>query len=425
MILASILALLLAPAPAPAAPVEADVEAPAAEGPLALDTELPCGLRVIAVRDMTLPVAAVVLAIETGTEDDPADLPGLVHALAYQVLEGNRELAPHGAARLVHDGGGVAQLAIGAAQIRYESLVPISLLDDVLWVESQRLRTPTISEATWKDALRMARRDRGHAPALPRAAAAALHMAPGLGHDGHPVSDALTKLGVRAIAAHLGERFTYDRATLIVVAPEPPDLILPRVSARFADLPDVERKARDRTATARTDAAPRELAVAGGAGQLAWAIGGDVAATLWAEAVCATINRIKHVAEEPTRARLRCAIDDDARRGAMILRPSGTDDPLGLVRGRLSRIVGADRTIFDSERRRVAADLAQRVRTPLGMARWLARGEPAGRGRDAAPMRPQAELVGDAVLLDDLATIPPALAGLLEVGAALKVNPAR
>ncbi len=340
---------------------------------------------------------------------------------AVQALQGNREFAPHGIARLVHDGGGVTQLAIGAAQIRYESIVPASLLDDVLWAEAQRLRAPTVSEATWKDALRMARRDRGRAPALPREAAAALHMSPGLGHDGHAVGDALGKLGVRAVATHLAERFTYDRATLIVVAPDPPDMVLPRVVARFGELPAAERKARDRSGSARADAAPRELATAGGTGQLAWAIAGGVAAKLWAEAVCATINRIKHAADEPPRARLRCSIDDDVRRGTMILKPAGADDPLALVRGRLARLLASDRAMFDAERRRIADELALRVRTPLGMARWLARNQPAGRGRNAAAMRPQSELMGTAGLRSDLGSIPPELASLLEVGAALRV----
>ena len=37
---------------------------------------------------------AVVLAVEVGTRDDPDKLPGLVHALAYHLQQGNRELAP-------------------------------------------------------------------------------------------------------------------------------------------------------------------------------------------------------------------------------------------------------------------------------------------------------------------------------------------
>jgi hypothetical protein len=60
------------------------------EGAAAIDAVLPCGVRVIVAEDDTLPVAAVVLAVETGPEDDPSDRPGLVHALAFHLLQGNR-----------------------------------------------------------------------------------------------------------------------------------------------------------------------------------------------------------------------------------------------------------------------------------------------------------------------------------------------
>ena len=56
------------PTPEPAEAVADDV--------LTIDEILPCGLRIVAAQDKTLPVAAIVLAVETGTEDDPTDQPG-------------------------------------------------------------------------------------------------------------------------------------------------------------------------------------------------------------------------------------------------------------------------------------------------------------------------------------------------------------
>ena len=229
------------PAPAEPAPAEPsklgepkpDTTAPSDDaGPLAVDIVLPSGLRLIAAQDKSLPVAAVVLAVETGTEDDPADQPGLVHALAYQLLQGNRELAPHGVAQIVHDGGGVTALAIGPAQIRYESLVPASLLDDVIWAESQRLRAPTVSEPLWRDTLRWARRDRGRDWIVPAVAHAAIHQVDGLAHDGHHTPPELDALGTRAISTALAERFTVERATLDRrVADEPGPGAQPRAAA--------------------------------------------------------------------------------------------------------------------------------------------------------------------------------------------------
>ena len=375
--------------------------------PLAVDIVLPCGLRVVAAQDKSLPVAAIVLAVETGTEDDPADAPGLVHALAYHLLQGNRELSPHGVAQLVHDGGGVTALAIGPAQIRYESLVPASLFDDVLWAEAQRLRAPTVTEPLWKD--------------TPEAARAAIHQVDGLAHDGHRVPPELDGLGTRAISTALAERFTVDRATLVVVAPMSPDLVLNRVLPLFSDLPPAERRARDRTTPARSGAAPRELAIRGGGNVLAWPIGGDADGLAAADAMCRAIQRQRRVADESPRARLKCSIDEDPRRGILVLKAGGVEDPVAFIRARLERLRTADAAVLASQRELVREDLAMRLRTPLALARRLAASAPVGRDRAAPPMLPLAELTGAASLATPLDPMPPELAALLDIGAAVRL----
>ena len=200
---------------------------------------------------MSLPVASVILAVETGSEDDPADMPGLVHALAFHGLQGNRELAPGGATRLVHDAGGVSGLAFGPGQIRYESVVPMSHLDETIWVESQRFRAPTISKPLWTVTLRQARRDPDRAWTIPLEALAAAHGAPGLGHEGREVSEALSGMVERAIAIQMADRMRYTAATLVVVAPVEPEELLARIRKAFADLPAASRKVRERTVPTR------------------------------------------------------------------------------------------------------------------------------------------------------------------------------
>jgi len=416
-----------APASAPTR-TEAALETPADEppatdvaGPLAVDTVLPCGLRVIAAQDKSLPVAAVALVVETGTEDDPGDQPGLVHALAYHLLQGNRELAPHGVTQLAHDGGGATALAIGPAQVRYESLVPVSLLDDLLWAESQRLRAPTVTDPLWRDTLRAARRDRPRDWLVPMAALAAIHQADGLAHDGHRTPAELDAIAPRAISTALAERFTYDRATLVVVAPMSPDLALNRVLPLFADLPEAPRRVRDRTAPPRSGSAPRELAIRGGGGLFAWPIAGDTAALAAADAVCRTLQHQRKSADESNRARLRCAIDEDPRRAVLVLRPSAVDDPIAFIRARLQRLTTTDLALLEAQRTRARDDLALRVRTPLGLARRIAADAPVGPARGAPPMRPLAELTGAAVLEAPLDPLPPELAALLDVGGAIRL----
>ncbi len=323
-----------APEPAPSGPAPASSDAIA--GPKAHEAVLGCGLRVIVAQDETLPVAAVVLALETGTEDDPATQPGLVHALAYHLLQGNRELRPTGAAALVHDQGGLASLAVGPAQIRYESLVPISALPDVLGMESQRLRAPTVSAELWKGTLRWARRDPSRGWRAPRAAMAAAHGAPGLEHDGRVVTPGLDEIVPRAVGQAIAERLRYDVATLVVVSPLPPAELHATIEALFADLPAAPRRVRDRSPRWRSGSAPQALPLPSEKGnELVWPVAPDPGRVLEATVWCKALNRQRRHEGEPSRARLGCHLDVDPRRATLVVKATGVDDPVALVRGRL------------------------------------------------------------------------------------------
>lgn len=217
----------------------------------ALEVVLECGLRLLVARDRTLPVASVVLAVESGPEDDPEEYPGLVHALAYYLLQGNRELRPGESIDTVHAGGGVASMAIGLSQVRYESIIPASRLQEVLWIESQRLRFPSIRETIWKKTIGWAAGDSRRPGILPPAALAAVHRTPGLGHDSRRPGSSMASLNDGALASQLRTRFNYARATLVVVAPNEPREVLAMVEPLFADLPGTQRKVMRRLPGAR------------------------------------------------------------------------------------------------------------------------------------------------------------------------------
>ncbi len=225
--------------------------APSVAADQALEVVLDCGLRLLIARDRTLPVAAVVLALESGPEDDPEEYPGLVHALAYHLLHGNRELRPGESIDTVHAGGGVSSLAIGLAQIRFESVLPASRLEEVLWIESQRLRSPTVSKKLWKKTIGWAKGDRRRPGVLSPAALAAVHGVPGLAHDARRPGAELASINEAALAAQLRTRFSYAQATLVVVAPNEPGEVLAMVEPLFADLPRAQRKVRRRLAATR------------------------------------------------------------------------------------------------------------------------------------------------------------------------------
>ncbi|PCC71875.1 hypothetical protein SAMN02745121_03227 [Nannocystis exedens] len=360
------------PAAAPAAPTEpAPKDSPATGPDTVLDVVLPSGLRVLAARDLSLPVAAVVLAVETGSEDDPPEHPGLVHALAYHLHQGNRELRPGEAIAAAQDAGGVHLLATGPGQIRFESLVPISRLGEVLFAESQRLRFPTVDKRRWDISLGWAGSDVRSPAGLRPTDLAAVHGAPGLGHDGRAVDRSLADLSPAALAAALAAKFSYTRATLIVVAPEPPEEILDQVRARFADLPPAARALPVRPRPpARAPLPP--VAASGKPPLFAWPVPADAASSAWAGAICRALNRQKPTPEEPRKSRIGCDFDPDPRRAALVLRAVGAEDPAAFVRARLARLGGPDQPLLVAQAQFMAQAIRLYARTALGLARLLA-----------------------------------------------------
>lgn len=427
------------PAPAPAEgaesaptpePVSGDMSQTDAD--TVLDVVLPCGLRVLAARDISLPVAAVVLAVEVGSEDDPPEHPGLVHALAYHLHQGNRELRPGETIAAAQDAGGVHLLSTGPGQVRFESLVPVSRLDEVLFAESQRLRFPTLDRRRWEISLGWAASDVRDPPRLRPKDLVALFGAPGLGHDGRVVDRSLAGMNPAALASQLASKFHYARATLVVVAPDAPAAIVEQVRARFADLPPATRVVPTRSpsparpplgpaaAPADPPAAPAAPAATGKPPLLAWPIPPDPVSAGWAIATCRALNRQKRDTDEPRKARIACDFAPDPRRPVLVVRPLGSDDPIAFVRQRLARLTAADHPLLLTQAQFVAQAVRLYTRTPLGLARQLsataaAPAQPVPTDRPAA--RRRADLTG----LTSLAGMQPFT---LAVEDALVIGPA-
>ncbi|HVH97987.1 MAG TPA: hypothetical protein VM869_04735 [Enhygromyxa sp.] len=365
-----------------------------------IDAVLPCGLRVIAAKDASLPVAAVVLSIEVGTRDDPDKLPGLVHALAYHLQQGNRELGPGEAIATTHDVGGIVGMAVGPAQVRFESLVPISALDAQLRVESLRLRAPNTGRELWLKSLSYARNDDDVKLVVPREAAAAAWDDPGLAHDGRIVGQGLGDMLDQSVGAQLARLFDYRNATLVVVGPDDPQALLARVEPLFADLPARSRKPTASTippkpAAARTLALPRQ-----NGDTIVWAVAGTPQARAWAQVLCGTLNRQKRGVNDPPKSRVRCTYDDDPRRPLLVVRAIGFDVATGpepMIAERLARVADANAepelaALIEDQRARVEQDLAYTLRAPLELAGYLASTSEAHPG--GQPLRERGELLG-------------------------------
>lgn len=344
----------------------------------ALDTVLPCGLRVITVRDDSLPVAAVVFSLDVGTVDDPVELPGLVHALAFQLLGGTRELRPGQVMADVHDFGGVASMGIGAAQIRFESLVPYAQLDRVLDFEAERLRVPSISKRVWLKLLSYARRDTR--PQLPvvKGAWAAAWGDPGLAHDGRQVPKELADVVEGSLGAKMAALFRYERATLVVVGPEAPEDLLAAIEQRMAGLPPATRRVRvtPRPWAQAAPAAPTPLPVPRQKGDtLVWAVPTSPDARTHAEALCGTLNRIPADRGAAKSAKVRCSFFDEPRRPVLVVRGVG-QAPVESIQSRLDRIASGEfQALFAKQQARAHSKREDLEARPLSLAIAIAQSD--------------------------------------------------
>ncbi|HLU46429.1 MAG TPA: hypothetical protein VK116_00045, partial [Planctomycetota bacterium] len=366
---------------------EEDREDEPIEGPVVVDRVLPCGLRVVAARDDSLPVASVVLAIETGTRNDPKDLPGLIHALAFQLWSGNRELRPGQPLADIQDYGGLGGMAVGFAQVRYQSLVPYAELERVLDVESERLRAPNTNARLWTKALSYARNDARLQTQTPLATMAAAWDDPSLGEDGRGTSKALADLVEGALAAKLAQYFEYSRATLVVVAPEDPRALLEKIEFRFADLP-VHARSVDalppfpalatggprevpwQAPSTATPARARKAALAETGQRLVWPVRPTLSARALADATCRAINRLP--VARGARRMVTCNLHHDPRRPTFALQ-GASDDPVARISEALARVRDGDGVqVVMRERAYLGRRLALDTSDPLSLAIELA-----------------------------------------------------
>ncbi len=407
------------PKPSPAEyPESADADA------AALITVLASGVEVTTIRDDSLPVAAVVHAIGTGMRDDPEALHGLIHALAYHLQMGTRELAPGAAIGAATDAGGWAGMAVGPAQVRFESLVPLSRLDAVLRAESLRLRRPTVSPVLWAKSLSYAKNDRDGNDKSAREITAAAWNDPRLVHDGRKVDKKLAALEPTALRAHLRNFFHYGRSRLIVVGPESPEALLTRVTAHFDDLrpsKHIDTASEPPSPRLESPLEPRPAELSRHRGQtLVWPVATNAPSRAWARTLCETL-KLQKAHPKHKSSKLRCTFVDEGRRPTLHLRASGKLDVVELAQRRLARITnGKDAGLLAAQRTQMAKRIQYNTRTPLDLAIAVARGGLVQRPARGQILRPSLHQITGTESLRKAAGLLQAAPFLLDVGAAVR-----
>ncbi|HEV2385717.1 MAG TPA: pitrilysin family protein [Candidatus Acidoferrales bacterium] len=107
------------------------------------------GLRVVIVRDPLAPVAATVMNYLVGSDESPAEFPGLAHAEEHMMFRGSPGLSADQLADIAAAMGGQFDADTQQAVTQYFFTVPAEDLDVALHIESIRMRGALETPALW------------------------------------------------------------------------------------------------------------------------------------------------------------------------------------------------------------------------------------------------------------------------------------
>ncbi len=107
------------------------------------------GLHVILHEDHTAPVVGVDVLYDVGSKDERRGRTGLAHLFEHLMFEGTEHLPKGEADRLVESAGGSGNGATSTDRTQYWEQVPTSALEQVLFIESERMGflLPTLDQA--------------------------------------------------------------------------------------------------------------------------------------------------------------------------------------------------------------------------------------------------------------------------------------
>ena len=110
------------------------------------DRTLPNGLRVLLVEDHRVPSVAINVGYRVGGKDDPPGRSGFAHLFEHLMFKGTANTRPETIDRLTEDIGGMNNAFTADDITNYYEVVPSNYLETLLWAESDRLASLTVTE---------------------------------------------------------------------------------------------------------------------------------------------------------------------------------------------------------------------------------------------------------------------------------------
>ena len=107
------------------------------------------GLRVLASRDTATPNVTVQVWYGVGSKDDPEGRSGFAHLFEHMMFKATRNLPPESIDRMTEDVGGVNNASTYDDFTNYYEVVPANHLERLLWVESERMGSLVVDEASF------------------------------------------------------------------------------------------------------------------------------------------------------------------------------------------------------------------------------------------------------------------------------------
>src|ERR1043165_1172513 len=112
---------------------------------------LPTGLRVVLAPDTTSPVVGVSVHYDVGFRSEPEGRTGFAHLFEHLMFQGSESLEKLAHFRHVQSSGGTFNGSTHPDYTDYFEVLPSAALERALFLEADRMRAPTLTEANLRN----------------------------------------------------------------------------------------------------------------------------------------------------------------------------------------------------------------------------------------------------------------------------------
>jgi zinc protease len=204
------------------------------------------GLKVVLLRDASLPLVAVNLWYHVGSKNERPGRTGFAHLFEHMLFQGSAHVGTNEHFRFVQQVGGVANGSTWYDRTNYYETVPAHHLDLALWLESDRMGffLPALTQANLdnqRDVVMNERRQRVENQPYGRAGEALNDLLYPADHPYHwPVIGYMEDIAAATledVGTFFSTYYTPSNAVITVVGDIDPDDALKRIDAWFGDIP--------------------------------------------------------------------------------------------------------------------------------------------------------------------------------------------